>query len=187
MSADKERDEAITYLYGIATKVSFRYRQYSSPEDIHWYAAIVAIDAVDKTPEIVLMPPADLRPIISCRMRMRAVDGIRSKFGRNGVSDSYYATRKSIQDAQPLYFDDGKPIEVAEDSDLLGSLIEASRLQLFRQSVESLSDRPRFIMEQSLNGVYMRDIGASLGVTESRVCQIQRATIKMLKSRLRRA
>ena len=71
---------------------------------------------------------------------------------------------------------EGDPLKMLEDRKLREALVEA---------IEDLPDREKLVMslyyEQELN---LAEIGETLGVSQSRVCQIHRQSIASLRARV---
>jgi RNA polymerase sigma factor for flagellar operon FliA len=62
-----------------------------------------------------------------------------------------------------------------------------AKVERLRTGLEHLSDRQRQALEMSLfEGKALREIGAEMGISESRVCQLQKRAVEHLKRSVRR-
>ncbi len=99
--------------------------------------------------------------------------------------------RRLISLDTPLDEDGGATIgdQVADDAvSLLDEWIEGERADEVRAAVERLPDRERTVVQlYYMRGYQLKEIGETLGVTESRVCQISKQAVGRLTTWLRRA
>lgn len=148
----------------------------------------------------------------SVRKNMRRIDAVISlleqRLGRPpaepelaqemGVSLGEYQTM--LQDArgsQLIYFDDLKGFgsdnnyldnhSADDDSDPLEALIDETQRKLLIKAIADLPPREKMVMgmhyEQELN---LREIGAVLGVSESRVCQLHTQAVARLRAKMKK-
>jgi RNA polymerase sigma factor for flagellar operon FliA len=80
---------------------------------------------------------------------------------------------------------DAPPAAIDELADPLYLLQHRQRQAALRDACATLDERPRHVMEMVYqHGASLREIGLTLGVSESRVCQIHAAAVAKLKLRL---
>lgn len=78
-------------------------------------------------------------------------------------------------------------LEDLEQPSVFAGLERLADRQELQEAVEALPNRERIVIQRHYyDGLYLKEIGAELGVTESRVCQIHRRALKMLEHRLLR-
>ena len=98
--------------------------------------------------------------------------------------------RRLISLDTPLDEEGGATIgdQVADDAvNMLDEWIEGERADEVRAAVERLPDRERTVVQlYYMRGYQLKEIGETLGVTESRVCQISKAAVGRLTVWLRR-
>lgn len=79
-----------------------------------------------------------------------------------------------------------KRIELKQNRTGLNDLLEKENLSLLSEALKALSDRERFILQSYyFDGIFQKEIGISLKLTESRVHQIRAEALKKLKTVLK--
>lgn len=146
----------------------------------------------------------------SARKNMRqieaAINALQQRLGRSPSEieiagelkvsiDAYHEMLFDARGAQLLHYEDfggGEEDDFLErncadnDSDPLASLLDGDLRQALISAIDTLPDREKMLMglyyEQELN---FKEIGAILGVSESRVCQIHSQAIARLRANLK--
>ena len=81
--------------------------------------------------------------------------------------------------------DIGSGAEAADDADPFGEVAAQGFRSALAQAIESLPERERLVMSLYYSdGLNLKEIGAVLKVTESRVCQLHGQALMRLKARL---
>ena len=123
----------------------------------------------------------------------RAEEKLRAKLRREPTDDELRKARKGAPQTVPhgvafVAFDEEAEVAPADDhepADAFSRVAASEMSVLLRSAVESLENRDKLILslyyEQELT---YREIGAILGVTESRICQILRAAHGKLRGLL---
>lgn len=84
-----------------------------------------------------------------------------------------YMRRKIGEEARYLHED-------IDDHEINGCFDNQFDVLAIFQTVNALSDREKQIIEMRINEMNLRDIGRVLGVSESRVCQIQKSIVEKI-------
>ncbi|WP_116366308.1 RNA polymerase sigma factor FliA [Parahaliea mediterranea] len=142
----------------------------------------------------------------SVRRRARELDGVMHQLAQElgrppQEREVAQALGISLQDYQQLLGDinngfllpyeevvveDGEPEDSAPQSRTpFGALLEGERRQQLTEAIDALPEREKLLMglyyQEELN---LKEIGAVLGVSESRVCQLHSQAISRLRTRL---
>ena len=123
----------------------------------------------------------------------RAEEKLRAKLRRQPTEDEQRKVRKGVPQTLPhglafIAFDEEADVSPADDGPPVDAFarVAASQMSvLLRAAVETLENRDKLILslyyEQELT---YREIGAILGVTESRICQLLRVAHGKLRGKL---
>ncbi|ALD93596.1 DNA-directed RNA polymerase specialized sigma subunit [Cupriavidus sp. H18C1] len=143
----------------------------------------------------------------STRRIERTVRALEQKLGRTPLDsevaeelemplDEYQSMLNEVYGCQLLHYEDfersgeedflDRHLTVSEDGNPLTLLMESGMRGALIRAIERLPEREKLVLslcyDQELN---LREIGAVLEVTESRVCQIRSQAINRLRSQLR--
>jgi len=118
------------------------------------------------------------------RVRGAVLDALRgARFGKRNKEARWFVT---LDEPDPESGESPKDMIPADDLSPEETVIRLAEQAQLREALAALSERERFILESWAEGELLKHVGARLGFSESRACQLAKRGLRRLKAMMER-